>query len=202
MLVDLDGDGPKREGAQVEALVGGSNCLPGRAACKAGNDTLNGATRGAVGGGVAVGWRARRWMFVGAAYRGGMLRPDYEIVGGGSYERAAQHSILPVVRPILPVWRFDLGLNLAPGYSRQTFHREGRDRDYTHGLAFGVGPVVDLYVTKRFFLGFQADFIFNAHRNVCEVRASATPCVQHAERHPNPVHQAIYGLHLGLTTGR
>lgn len=192
----------KREGVQVEGLIGGSNCLPGRAACKADNATLRGATRGAIGGGVSVGWRARRWMYVGAMYRGGMFRPDYEIIGGPAYDRAAQHSFLGVVRPIIPLWRFDLGLNLAPGYSRQTFTLDDRNKDYTQGFAFGVGPVVDLYVTKRLFLGFEADFIFNAHKNVCEVRGASTACIQHAERHPNPVHQAIYGLHLGITTGR
>ena len=190
-----------REGVQVEGLIGGSNCMPGLAACEANNAVLSGATRGSVGGGVALGWRARPWVLVGAMYRGGMFRPDYEIVGFDSYQGAAQHSVYAVLRPILPVWRFDLGVNLAPGYSRQVFWYGGATRDYTQGFSFAVGPVVDLYVGKHVFLGFEADFLLNAHRRVCAQRSDGTVCVEHETRYRNPVHQAIYGLHIGFNAG-
>jgi hypothetical protein len=190
-----------REGAQIEGLIGGSNCIPGRAQCRADNPTLNGATRGAVGGGVAIGWRARRWFLLGAMYRGGMFRPDYEIGGTPDYVRGEQHSVYGFVRPILPIWRIDLGVNLAPGYSRQIFRLSGGDQDYTQGFSFMVGPVVDIFVTRHFFLGFEADFLFNAHRKVCQQRGNDLDCVVSDERHLNPVHQAIYGFHLGATFG-
>lgn len=188
-----------RQGLQVEGLIGGSNCLPGRAACRTDSATLSGATRASIGGGAALGWRARPWLLVGAMYRGGGFRPDYEIVGGGTYSRGAQHSAFGFVRPILPIWRLDIGVNLAPGYSRQIFGYSGGDQDYTQGFAFALGPVVDIFVTKHVFVGFQADFILNAHRRVCEVRDRTTQCVESSQRYPNPVHQAIYGFHFGFT---
>lgn len=191
---------PKRGGAQIEGLIGGSNCLPGRASCTPNNDTLSGTTRGAVGGGVLLGWRAFRWMTFGVAYRGGMFRPDYELDYANRYTRGAQHSFFAVARPTIPIWRFDLGVNVAPGYSRQNFRYDNGDRDFTQGFSFMTGPVVDVYVTQRFFLGFEADFIFNAHRDVCNVRGDSTNCTRYEERYPNPVHQAIYGLHLGFNT--
>ncbi|MCR9159185.1 MAG: hypothetical protein ACE37F_09300 [Nannocystaceae bacterium] len=191
---------PARSGIQVEGLIGGSNCIPGRADCTPDSDTLNGTTRGAVGGGVLLGWRALRWMTLGVAYRGGMFRPDYELQFDNAYARGSQHSVFAVARPTIPIWRFDLGLNVAPGYSRQIFRYEGGDQDFTQGFAFMTGPVVDVYLTQRFFLGFEADFIFNAHRDVCNVRGSSTECVRYEERYPNPVHQAIYGLHIGFNS--
>jgi hypothetical protein len=190
-----------RKGAQIEGLIGGSNCIPGRQQCRSDSPVLNGVTRGSVGGGVALGWRARPWILVGAMYRGGMFRPDYEIIGGRDYSSGEQHSAYAFLRPIIPVWRFDLGVNLAPGYSRQIFHLDDGDQDYTQGFSFMVGPVVDIFVTKHFFLGFEADFIFNAHRGVCERRGDRTSCVVTEDWHLNPVHQAIYGLHLGATFG-
>ncbi len=189
---------PAREGAQIEGLIGGSNCLPGRAECSPDNDTLSGTTRGAVGGGALVGWRALRWMTLGVAYRGGMFRPDYELDYANAYTRGAQHSVFAVFRPTIPIWRLDLGVNVAPGYSRQIFRYDNGDQDFTQGFSFMTGPVVDVYLTDRFFLGFEADFIFNAHKDVCNRRGSSTACVRYEERYPNPVHQAIYGLHIGF----
>lgn len=192
-----------RSGGQVDGLIGGSNCIPGRAQCRSDNPTLNGATRGSVGGGVSIGWRARRWLAFGAMYRGGHLRPRYEITGlDANYRQGAQHSIMAYVRPILPIWRFDLGLNLAPGYSRQIFYLSDDARDYTQGFVFMVGPSIDIFVTRRLFLGFEADFLFNAHGDVCEKRGSTRTCVETEDRHLAPVHQAIYGFHIGATFGR
>lgn len=191
----------ERNGAQIEGLLGGSSCLPGRAQCRRDNDTLHGITRGSFGGGVAVGWRATRWLLVGATYRYGLFRPDYVTVGlPADYARGSQHTIAAMLRPILPVWRFDLGLNLAPGYSRQTFVYDNGYRDFTQGFAFMAGPVIDVFVTKRFFIGFQADFIFNVHQKVCQRRGSDKICVAgQRDRDLAPVNQAVYGLHLGGT---
>lgn len=196
-----DAEPPRREGLQVEGLIGGSNCLPGRASCTPNNATLSGTTRGAVGGGALLGWRARRWMTLGVAYRGGMFRPDYELDYANNYTHGAQHSVFGVFRPTIPIWRLDLGVNVAPGYSRQIFRYNNGDQDFTQGFAFMTGPVIDLYLTKRFFLGFEADFIFNAHKNVCNVRGNSTNCVHYESRYPNPVHQAVYGLHIGFNAG-
>lgn len=192
-----------RSGLQVDGLIGGSNCIPGRAQCRSDNPVLNGVTRGSVGGGVAIGWRAMKWLSFGAMYRGGHLRPRYEVLGlDQSYRQGAQHSIMGYIRPTLPVWRFDIGLNLAPGYSRQIFYLRNGDQDYTQGFVFMVGPSVDIFVTRRLYMGFEADFLFNAHGDVCEKRGSTTSCIESEDRHLAPVHQAIYGFHIGMSFGR
>lgn len=191
-----------RRGGQIDGVIGGSNCIPGKAQCRSDDPTLNGATRGSIGGGVAIGWRPLRFLSFGAMYRGGHLRTDYEIVGvSEAYDHGAQHSALAYVRPTLPIWRFDLGVNLAPGYSRQIFYFRNGDQDYSHGFTFLVGPVIDIFVTRRLFMGFEADFIFNAHDKVCEKRGNTTNCVDTDDNHLAPVHQVIYGFHIGFTFG-
>lgn len=192
---------PSRRGLQVEGLIGGSSCIPGKADCRSDNAILDGRTETSVGGGVAIGWRAARWLMLGGMYRGGAMNPQYELASENAYDWGAQHSVFGVIRPILPIWRFDLGLSLAPGWSRQAFRLGGDDFDYTQGFSFLVGPSVDIFVAKHVFLGVEADFIFNAHGEVCERRGNSTQCLRAQDRHLAPVHQAIYGFHLGFTIG-
>jgi hypothetical protein len=193
----------ERDGGQIEGLVGGSNCLPGKVACRHDNDTLSGHTRGSFGGGVSLGWRAARWFFIGGAYRFGLLRPDYETFGlDADYRWGAQHTIVALARPILPIWRFDLGVNIGPGFSRQVFRYDDRGYDYTQGFTFLTGPTIDVFITRHMFLGFEADFIFNVHDKTCQRRGGDTTC--HDGRRSTdlaPVHQVIYGLHVGGTFG-
>ncbi len=190
-----------RRGLQLEGMIGGAGCLPGRAPCRHDDAILRGGTKPSFAAGVALGARPFRWLMVGGLYRWGMFNPDYRTGDGVDYAWGGQHTVAAMIRPILPVWRFDLGLNLAPGYARQVFRRNaGRDKDYSQGFAFLGGPVVDLYLGERFFLGAEVDFIFNSQQKACEVRDGDTECFRVGDRTTlTPTHQVLFGLHLGAT---
>jgi hypothetical protein len=189
----------ERRGGQIEGLVGLSACMPGRASCERGEGaTITvGDTRPSFGAGVNAGWRATRWLMLGGAYRFGMLDPDYDL----PYNVAYQHSGYFVVRPILPVWRLDFGLDLGPGGSRQTFRLQNGDMDFSQGFSFLVGPTVDLFITRRVFLGAKVDLLINGHRTTCRERGDRTTCTRSADEQLAPVHQVLFGLHIGATFG-
>ena len=190
-----------RRGLQVEGMIGGSACIPGRAPCRQDQELLDGFTKPSFGTGAAIGARPVRWFMIGALYRWGMFHPDYDGVDGDVYRWGGQHTVALMLRPILPIWRFDLGLNIAPGYARQVFRRaEGRDRDYSQGFAMLVGPTVDVYLGERFFLGAEVDFIFNTQEKVCQRRGDDTQCFDAGDTLTlTPTHQALFGLHFGWT---
>src|SRR5690606_32725722 len=109
------------------------------------------------------------------------------------------HSIYALVRPILPVWRFDFGLGLGPGFSRQTFRVNADRKDYSQGFSWVIAPTIDIFLTRRFLLGMKVDFLLNAHRDVCRKRGSNTNCSRSEDFDLGPVHQVLFGVHLGGT---
>lgn len=189
----------QRYGIQLEGMIGGAGCMPGRAPCHYDRTLISGRTEPSFGVGATLGWRATRWLLLGGLYRLGMFDPDY--VGRGvDYSFAAQHTVAALIRPILPIWRLDLGLSLAPGYSRQVFRYEGSSsRDYSQGFAMMVGPTIDVWLGRRFFLGAEIDFIFNTQRRVCRQRGESESCVVSPVRQVAPTHQTVFGVHLGGT---
>lgn len=192
----------ERRGLQVEGMIGGAACLPGRAPCRQHGLLLDGRTRPSFATGASLGFRPVKWFMIGGLYRLGMLNPDYRVDTGSSYRWAAQHTFALMFRPILPIWRFDLGFNIAPGFGRQVFRMHGgTGRVVSQGFSFLVGPTVDLYVTRRVFLGGEVDFIFNTQKKVCEHHDSATTCTTDPERRITPTHQVLFGLHMGMTFG-
>jgi hypothetical protein len=191
----------KRKGGQWGVLLGGSVCLPGKASCSRDTVEIAGESRPSLGLGAELGYRTGKYLFFGAAYNLGFLVPSYEIEDQADYKIAYQNSVYGVVRPILPVWRLDIGLDLAPGFSRIAFKREGgdKDKDYSQGFSFKLGPVVDIFITKRIFLGLKADFLLNAYRKTCVKEGDTTTCHETGEDDVTPVHQMIFGLHVGGT---
>lgn len=191
-----------RRGLQIEGMVGGSACIPGRAACHQNTLLIDGGTHPSFGVGAAIGFRPVKWFMVGGMYRYGMLNPSYRLDTGPAYSSAGQHTWAVMFRPILPLWRMDLGFNIAPGFGRQVFRMShGNDRDLSQGFSMLIGPTIDFYVTKHFFLGAEVDFIFNTQKKVCERRDSNTTCTTQPTRKIAPVHQVLFGLHLGATFG-
>jgi hypothetical protein len=192
-----------RKGGQWGILLGGAACIPGKAECKresAGDVTVDGKTRPSFGLGAELGYRINQFVFVGAAYNLGFFDTDYEVTGASNYKRGFQNSVFGVVRPTLPVWRFDFGLGLGPGFSRQTFVREsGGDRDYSQGFAFKLAPAIDIWVAQRVFIGAKMDLILNAHRKTCIQTGNQTACEDTSNNDLAPVHQMIFGLHVGGT---
>jgi hypothetical protein len=198
---DYDDNKPERRGFQLEGMIGGSGCMPGQAPCRYQDDLFSGHTQPGLGVGATLGWRARKWFFLGAMYRLGTFQPNYD-GPDSNYRYAAQQTVALVLRPILPIWRFDLGLNVAPGYSRQVFRYDrSSDRDWSQGFSMMIGPTIDVFITDRFFLGAEVDFILNTQRRSCLQRGDTEVCSNNPERQVAPTHQALFGLHLGGTIG-
>ena len=190
--------GPRRQGGQIELLLGATACLPGETRCNIDDD---GRTWPSFGGGVNLGWRVNPYFMFGVGYRYGMFHPDYDFVAASDYDFAHQHSVYALFRPIIPIGPVDIGLDIGPGYSGQFFERGGNERDFSHGFSFLFGPSINVFVTDRFFIGAKVDFLLNSHRQICTATGERTVCTEPGNEDVAPVHQVIYGLHLGGTFG-
>lgn len=195
-----------RRGFQMEGMFGVSACIPGKAECKRADsisDAFAGKTGPSFGMGFTLGFRPVKYFMIGAAYNLGVFNPDYRNFGGiDVYKSAYQNSLFGVLRAILPVWRLDLGLELAPGWSRQVFKYDNSfgalDKEYSQGFALKLGPVVDFYITRRVFIGAKVDFIFNFHRQVCSASDDGSRvCGAKTDKNQASVHQMIAGFHVG-----
>jgi hypothetical protein len=193
---------PNKRGGQVEGMIGGSGCIPGRAPCRHDEAVFRGGTQPSFGTGAALAWRPVKFFMLGGIYRFGMFNPVFETDDGESYPWAAQHTIGFLMRPILPLGRVDLGFNFAPSFGRQVFKlSRGNDRDMSQGFAMLLGPNLDIFVTDHFFLGAGVDFIFNTQKKVCSTRSGVTDCTTRPFRDIAPTHQVLFGLRLGGTFG-
>ncbi len=205
MAEAAEGGGPqiRRKGGQWSLLAGGAACLPGRASCSRkstlGGTTVDGSTRPSLGTGAELGYRINDYVFVGASYRFGMFDMSFVNPDGQPYEFGYQHSIYGVVRPSIPLWRFDLGLNLGAGFSKQVFRLPGDDRDYSAGFSGLVGPTLDLFISDRVFVGARFDLLLNAQGDVCQQRGGQTLCAAAQDTDAGPVHQMLFGLNVGGT---
>lgn len=194
----------KRRGGQAEVMLGGSMCIPSQAACRAATDVV-GSTGPSMGLGFTLGFRPLRTLMIGAAYNVGFFNPNYLSPGtdADAYRLAYQNSFFAVIRGILPIWRFDFGLEIGPGFSRQVFSARGNalpyDKQFSQGFALKTSPVIDLYVTRQFFIGAKIDFLWNFHRQVCTDTGSTRVCQTRATDDQASVHQMIVGVHLGGT---
>ena len=75
----------------------------------------------------------------------------------------------------------------------------GVEKVYSQGFALKTAPVVDFYLTRRFFLGAKIDFIFNFHKEVCSASGSTSGCQKTDDNNQASVHQMLIGVHLGTT---
>ena len=194
---------PARGGGQVEAFAGGSFCIDGRVGCSRTSLPVTGGMEPSFGGGLGLGVRPRPWILIAALYRAGRFDPDYADVGREVYDAVVQHTIAVAVRPILPVWRFDLGLGLGVGYSRQAAdYREPGRRDFTQGVTLVSGITADAFVTDHVFAGVGVDVLINLHGAVCRRTYIASDCGRASGRVAlTPNHQVLFGLRIGTTFG-
>ena len=193
-----------RKGGQAAIMLGGAACIPGKAKCNRTFDdgagvTVDGRTRPSFGGAAELGYRFNKFVFLGAHYNIGFFDTQYEVQGAEGYKRGYQNSIYAVVRPTLPAWRFDFGLGLGPGFSRQAFIRDNGDKDYTQGFSFLISPSIDVFVSKRIFLGAKLDLLLNGHGKTCHQVGNTTSCLKTQDSDLAPVHQMVFGLHFGGT---
>lgn len=196
----------KRRGGQAEAMFGASLCIPGKADCKSA-DMVSGKTGPSFGMGFTLGFRPIKYLMIGGAYNLGFFNPDYRDGPTDLYQRAYQNSVFGVIRAIIPVWRFDFGLEVAPGWSRQTFRvRDGLastllgEKQYSQGFALKTAPVIDIFLTRQFFIGAKIDFIFNFHKQVCtQATDGSRACAIKDDSKQASVHQMLVGVHLGGT---
>lgn len=194
----------KRRGGQAEVLLGGSLCIPSRADCKTATDVI-GKTGPSMGLGFTLGFRPIRSLMIGAAYNAGFFNPDYLAYGSkaDAFRFAYQNSVYAVVRGIIPVWRFDIGFEIGPGWSRQVFTSQRGalpyDRQFSQGFSLKTAPVVNLYITRQFFIGAKIDFLWNFHREVCTQTGDSRVCMTKATDDQASVHQMIVGVNLGGT---
>lgn len=193
-----------RKGGQFGITLGGSACIPGKAKCARdavtdGGVTIDGKTRPSFGLGGELGYRVRRWAYIGASYNLGFFDTSYEVENRSTYKRGYQNSIYGVFRPILPVWRFDFGLGFGPGFSRQVFVTENGDKDYSQGFSWKFEPTIDVFVSRRVFIGAKLDLLLNGHGKTCREEGNTTTCNKVQDRDLAPVHQMIFGLHVGGT---
>jgi hypothetical protein len=189
------GNKPKRKGGQAEAMIGASACIPGKGDCKA--DGI-GQTAPSVGMAFDIGWRAHPAFFIGAGYGIGWFNPTWQAGGSREFRNAFQQGVFGILRAYAPIWRIDIGFELAPGWSRQTFvAASGGVRHYSQGFALRPGLSLDIWLGKHLFLGAKLDTIFNFHGEVCEKTSGTRDCTIGSSLRQSRVHQLIGGVHVG-----
>jgi hypothetical protein len=189
---------PKRKGLQAETVVGVSACIPGAADCKSESES-EGGTRLSGGFGIDLGWRVHPVFLVGAGYTAGWFNPTWRVDGQRIYDNAFQQGVFGVLRAYIPIWRIDIGLELSPGWSRQSFVAASPDaRTYSQGFALRPGASVDFRLFKRMFIGARVDFILAFHKQLCEMQGDDRNCAVAMDVRQLPAHQVIGGVHFGV----
>ena len=194
------GNKPKRKGGQAEVMVGASACVPGKGDCKAEGF---GDTAPSVGMAFDIGWRAHPAFFVGAGYGIGWFNPTWQDATGRAFKSAFNQGVFGILRAYIPVWRIDIGFEIAPGWSRQTFvnrslHPDGgHGRNYSQGFALRPGFSLDIWLGKHVFIGGKLDFVFNFHNETCLKTKTTRDCSIGGDFRQTRVHQLIGGVHVG-----
>ena len=189
-----------RKGGQWGLTAGAAMCVPSKVKCKHSQaaDLGAGRTRASFGLGAELGYRWEH-LFLGAAYNLGLMRADYDTINDSPFKNGYQNSVFAVIRPMLTPWRFDLGLDFGVGFGRQTYKRDNGEKNFSQGLTFKTGPVVDIFVARRIFVGLKLDLILNAHGKTCVEDAGTRTCAKKRRDDIAGSHQTIFGLHVGGT---
>ena len=186
---------PKRRGGQAELMAGASACIPGKGDCR---ENGFGKTAPSIGMAFDVGWRAHPAFFIGAGYGIGWFNPTWELAGEREFRNAFQQGVFGVLRAYIPIWRIDIGFEVSPGWSRQTFvPTTGDARTYSQGFALRPGLSLDIWLGRHVFIGAKVDTIFAFHREVCQKTKTSRDCDLGLDPRQARVHQLIGGVHVG-----
>lgn len=192
----------QRRGGQAEGMLGISACLPGKASCESSSLERTGPL---VGGSVNLGFRPIPYLFLGAGYSLGFFDPSTQGQAAmlARYRSAHQHTVVAVIRGIWPVGRFDFGVELSPGWSRQKFVAEESltpaPDEYSQGFALKPGLSINVWLTRSVFLGVEANTIVNLHDETCRSGGGQTICQDKEKPDHAAVHQLLAGLVVGGT---
>lgn len=189
-------NGPERRGGQAELMFGASACIPGRGDCR---DDRLGRTGPSVGMAFDIGWRAHPAFFIGAGYAVGWFNTTWQVDGEEQFRNAYQQGVFGILRAYIPIWRIDIGFELAPGWSRQTFVPTSGPRQFSQGFALRPGLSLDIWLGRRMFIGAKVDTIFNFHRQVCTRGGGDLTCSTESDSRQARVHQLMGGVHFGGT---
>lgn len=192
----------KRKGGQGDIAAGATFCVSGQSDCTKTGSLASGSTGPMLGLNANLGYRFNKWFFLGAGYAAGWFNPDFKEGGTDLYKSGWQQGVFAVPRFILPIWRFDFGLEPGLGFSRQAFRvADGSplqyDKEYTQGFAFRPGLTADIFVGRQVFLGARVDITLNAHSKHCIEDSSSVSCDKFQSNDVAGVHQGFVGLHFG-----
>jgi hypothetical protein len=189
---------PKRKGGQAEVMIGAAACVPGKGDdCN--DETFGlGSTKPSFGMALNIGWRAHPAFFIGAGYGIGWFNSTWEgstFYALAPYRTAYDQGVFGILRTYIPIWRIDIGFEIAPGWTRQTFVYTGRR--YSQGFALRPGLSLDIWVSRRLFVGAKLDFIFNFHSEICHKSSTTHECRDFRYSSDTRVHQLMGGVQVG-----
>lgn len=188
---------PQRRGGQAEVMGGASVCIPGKGDCKSEGF---GDSKPSVGFAFDLGWRAHKTFFIGGGYGIGWFNPTWTNAMGREFRSAYNQGVFGILRAYIPIWRIDIGFELAPGWTRQTFvSKTSGVRNYSQGFALRPGLSLDIWLGRRVFIGGKVDFIFNFHNETCAKTKTSRDCTIGPDFRQTHVHQLIGGIHIGGT---
>jgi hypothetical protein len=125
---------------------------------------------------------------IGASYSANLLSPKWglgaapESADDQVFSGANVQGIFGVFRLIVPIKRVDIGIEAAPGFAWQFFNaNEGRlirtlpgsteaitvQRETTRGFSLKLAPMVNVFVSRRVYLGMRADVMLSFHGESC-----------------------------------
>lgn len=189
-----DASEPKRRGPQASVVIGASDCISAAGSC---GSKRTGGTEASGAFAIDLGWRIIPYLHIGAGYSLGFFEPTWRLADSRVFTNAYQQGVFAVLRAYVPIWRIDIGLEVSPGYSRQTFvPNQRRGRDFSHGFALRPGLSLDFRILRHLFIGGRVDFILAFHDEECSRRGLRRDCSPPGLPQ-TPVHQVIGGLHIG-----
>ncbi len=205
--VDYASDNFTPMGAILELMPAASLCLPTAAAqCK---NPEWGRTGLMAGGQFSAGYRPLRHIAIGGSYVGAAVTLDWDVTESASIPMERQfngfgqiHAGYLFARPTIGYQRVDFAFEVGGGFSWAKFPGSGPNgftQMYSRGFSMLLGPTLDVFLARHFYLGVKANFILNVQTRVCIEDADGKRCRRRNKDDDQlPIHQILPGIHLGF----